>query len=129
MTDYTLNANATLALEVLDFVKKRLENCQINEDKKEYEIKRIEDVKKILHKKLRLEPVILNDEVHKNSLDVIKSALTVYKGDSEAWISDKEKFKKIKRSIDDELGLKMYDDRDAKLFDQYYKCFKKEPKF
>ena len=126
MTDYTfLPVDIPLALDALDFVKERLENCKIKKEIKEDEIKRIEAVKNRLHI-TRLKPIVWEHEDFKNSLDVIKSALTVYHRNVAFWVSDRDKFKKIQNDIKKELRKEIYTDRKDDVFNQYYKCLKKE---
>ena len=61
MTDYIFNVkNAPLILEALNFIKERLENCDINETKKEGVIRDIEGTKRAIDAAISSDMLIIS---------------------------------------------------------------------
>jgi hypothetical protein len=122
MNEYSLlPVNFSLALPAIDFVKTRLKECGIGEDAQ----KELGDIEDILHR-TRKESITLEQQVWQSYMDRIKSALTVYHDYGEHWVSDSNEFRETQKEIENELGRKIYENRDDILFNEYINCFEKE---
>jgi hypothetical protein len=118
MFRYTLlPVNFSLAFEAIDFVKKRLKQCENNDV-----IEELADVENILNK-TRKESITLEQEKWTLYMNKITSALKIYHDYGEVWFPYSNEFRATKKEIADELKRNIYQNQDETIYDKYISTY------